>query len=74
MIKLVGINSVTVSGNHVTVMGTCRIGNGPTESCRIDAEDSGEPGAGADVFELEVGGGSSYSGGGVLTRGNIQVH
>jgi len=74
MIKLVGINSVTVSGDHVTVMGTCRIGNGPTESCRIDAEDNAEPGAGADVFELEVGGGSSYSGGGVLTRGNIQVH
>jgi len=74
MIKLVGINSVTVSGNHVTVMGTCRIGKGPTESCRIDAEDDAEPGAGADVFELEVGGGSSYSGGGVLSRGNIQVH
>jgi hypothetical protein len=74
MIKLVGINSVTVSGNHVTVMGTCRIDNGPSESCRIDAEDNAEPGAGADVFELEVGGGTSYSGGGMLQRGNVLIH
>jgi hypothetical protein len=74
MIKLVSINSVAVSGSHVTVMGTCRIGKGPTESCQIDAEDNSESGAGADVFELEVGGGASYSGGGVLQRGNVTIH
>ena len=72
-IKLLSINSVAVSGDHVTVMGTCRIDKGPSESCRIDAEDNGEPGAGSDVFELDVGGGSSYSGGGVLKRGNVQI-
>lgn len=74
MIRLVSVGSVTVSGNHVRITGTCRIGSGPAESCQIDAVDNAEPGAGTDVFELEVGGGTSYSGGGTLTRGNIQLH
>lgn len=73
-IKLISINSVTVSGNHVTVVGTCSIGSSPAESCQIDAEDNAGPGAGTDVFRLKVGGGTSYSGGGTLTRGNVQVH
>lgn len=73
-IKLVSVNSVGVTGNHVTVNGTCRIDKGPSESCQIDAEDNGEPGAGTDEFQLEVGGGASYSGGGTLKRGNVQIH
>ncbi len=73
-IELVSVDSVNVSGNHVTITGMCRIGNGPAKSCQIDAEDNTESGAGADVFELQVGGGISYSGGGTLTRGNVQIH
>jgi hypothetical protein len=72
-IKLASINSVTVTGNHVTVTATCRIGNGPNESCQIDADDNAEPGAGADEFQLAVGAGASYSGGGTLNRGNVQI-
>jgi hypothetical protein len=73
-IKLVSIGSVHLSGNHVTINGTCSIDKGPAESCQIDAEDNAEPGKGADVFELEVGGGASYSGGGTLSRGNLQIN
>ncbi|HLF74837.1 MAG TPA: post-COAP-1 domain-containing protein, partial [Anaerolineales bacterium] len=69
-IKLESIDSVTVSGSHATITGACRIGGGPSEACQIDVED----GAGADMFELQVGGGSSYSGGGTLIRGNVQIH
>jgi hypothetical protein len=73
-VKLVSVDSVTVSGNHVTIEGACRIGSGPAESCQIDAEDNAEPGAGTDQFQLEVGGGATYSGGGTLNRGNVQIH
>jgi len=74
MIKLVLVRSVTVSGNHVTITGRCRIGNGDVELCQIDAEDNAEPGAGTDELQLKVGGGASYSGGGTLNRGNVQIH
>ena len=73
-IKLASVNSVTGTGSHVTVTGTCRIGNGPSESCQIDAEDNAELGAGTDGFRLGVGGGASYPGGGTLNRGNVQTH
>jgi hypothetical protein len=72
-IKLVIVRSITVSGNHVTITGRCRIGNGDDETCQIDAEDNAEPGT--DKFQLQVGsGGASYSGGGTLNRGNVQIH
>lgn len=73
-IKLESIDSVSVTGTQITVTGSCRIDNGPVQSCRLDAEDNGEPGGGVDVFRLQVGGGASYSGGGTLERGNVQSH
>lgn len=73
-IKLVSVTSVTVAGNHVTLEGTCRTESGPIQSCQIDAENNGSPGAGTDEFRLQVGGGASYSGGGTLTRGNVEVN
>jgi len=69
-IKLVGIDSVNVTGNHATITGTCRIDNGPAQTCQINVEDN----AGVDMFQVQIGGGASYSGGGTLTRGNVQIH
>jgi hypothetical protein len=74
-IKSVTIDSVVVVGDEVFIAGTCKVNNGPTQSCEAVAIDRAEPGAGQDEFHIDVGpSGSSYSGGGVLSRGNIQVH
>jgi hypothetical protein len=74
-IKSVTIDSVVLVGDEVFIEGTCRVDNGPAQPCEAVAIDRAEPGAGQDEFHIDVGsGGSSYSGGGVLTRGNIQIH
>jgi hypothetical protein len=74
-IKSVTIDSVVVVGDEVFIEGTCRVDNGPAQPCEAVAIDRAEPGAGQDEFHIDVGsGGSSYSGGGVLTRGNIKIH
>ncbi len=39
---------------------------------RIDVDDLAEPGAGRDTFKIQTANG--YTVGGVLLRGNIQVH
>ncbi len=74
-IESVTIDSVAMVGDEVAIQGTCRIDDGPVQPCSAVAIDRATPGAGQDEFHIEVGsGGSSYSGGGVLTRGNIKVH
>jgi hypothetical protein len=68
-IKLVSVDSVTVSGSQATITGMCRIGSSAAESCQINVEDN----TAGDVFRLQVGGGTSYTGGGTLTNGNVQI-
>lgn len=71
-IRTVSIDSVARSGDEVVIQASCRINNGPTQSCEIVAADNANPGAGADEFRVDVG--DDYRGGGVLIRGNVTVH
>jgi hypothetical protein len=70
-VKCRTVDAIVRSGNHVTIYGQADV-NGTEQTYRIDVEDNGEPGAGADVFRLQTSGG--YSAGGTLLRGNVQVH
>lgn len=68
-IKSTSISSVVISGTHATITGKADL-NGVGVDLRIEVDDLGEPGR-SDRFEIYAG---SYSSGGVLLGGNIQVH
>jgi hypothetical protein len=65
------ITSLCVTGNSATFSGTCTKNN---TSCtfKVEIQDNGEPGDGVDRFTISVNGGPAE--GGVITKGNIQVH
>jgi hypothetical protein len=46
--------------------------NGVQTTYRIDVDDNAEPGAGRDTFKFQSD--TGYTVGGVITKGNIQVH
>lgn len=75
MIKCTTVISVTVvqaptegGTAHIEATGTI---NGVQTSIQIDVTDVSEPNRGADQFLIST---PSYSGGGPVTQGNIQVH
>ncbi len=71
-----GIDSITFSGNCASFTGDARVNQQPGYRFRVSACDNAEPGAGKDTFSLSVTGPNnfSYSNGGVITDGNIQIH
>ena len=56
---------------HATFFGNATVDGAPT-TYRIDVDDLSQPGAGGDSFKLQTG--SGYTVGGVLVRGDIQIH
>lgn len=69
-VKCLDVTSFVQTGNNVTFSGNAIVNGIPT-SYRVDVTDNAEPGTGADTFAIQAG---SYSAGGTLTQGNIQVH
>jgi len=66
------ITSVTVSGTSATFTGTCTQNGAGSFNFTVTVQDNGEPGAGVDKFTISTTGGQS--GGGTITKGNIQIH
>jgi hypothetical protein len=71
MLKCRDVTALVQTGNKATIFGTATI-NGLQTTYRIDVEDNGEPGMARDLFFIQTT--SGYAVGGVLTRGNVQVH
>ena len=69
-IKCLDAISYVQSGNTAAIYGHATINGQPT-FYKITAIDNGRPGAKRDVFEIETS--SGFTGGGVLTAGNLQV-
>jgi len=69
-VKCLDVTSFAQTGNNVTFSGNALVNGSPT-TYRVDVSDNAEPGIGADTFAIQAG---SYSSGGTLTQGNIQVH
>lgn len=70
-VKCVDVTALTQTATHATFFGDATINGSPT-TYRIDVDDNSEPGAGSDTFKIHTANG--YTAGGVLERGNIQVH
>jgi hypothetical protein len=70
-VKCVDVTTLIVTGTHATLFGNATV-NGASTTYRIDVDDLAEPGRGADTFRIQTA--SGYTAGGVLTRGNIQIH
>jgi len=67
--------SITFSGNCATFKGDAKVNQKPGFSYTVNACDNAEPGAGKDTFFISVTGANfSYSNGGFITSGNIQIH
>jgi hypothetical protein len=71
----VTVPTVTFSGNCATFKGSAKVNQQPGYNYNVNACDNGEPGAGKDTFFISVTGPNfSYSNGGLITEGNIQIH
>jgi len=70
-VESTSITSFTRAGSKATFTGLARVDGVPGVHFTVDVEDVGEPGS-ADTFKLVLGDG--YAAGGVLLKGNIQVH
>ena len=69
------VPSVTFSGNCGTFKGDAKVNQQLGYKYTVNACDNGEPGAGKDTFFIIVTGPNfSYSNGGFITEGNIQIH
>lgn len=72
-IRSIGIESLTVDGDTIVVSALCSVDDAAAEPCEVRAVDRGESGAG-DEFFIEVGAeGSTYSAGGGLSSGNVEI-
>jgi len=69
-VKCLDVTFFSQTGTHATFAGHATV-NGTATTYRIDVDDLGEPGAGQDTFKIVAG---SYSAGGTLTEGNVQIH
>jgi hypothetical protein len=69
-VKCLDVTSYSQAGTHATFSGHATV-NGVATTYRIDVDDAGEPGAGQDTFKIVAG---TYSAGGTLTEGNVQIH
>ena len=70
-VKCLDAISLVESPTHATFFGNAIVDGIPT-SYRIDIDDLGNPGAGRDTFKLQTG--TGYTVGGVLARGDVQIH
>jgi len=69
------VPSMTFSGNCATFKGDAKVNQQLGYKYTVNACDNGEPGAGKDTFFISVTGPNfSYSNGGFITEGNIQIH
>ena len=68
-IKCLTVTTLVQAGTHAYFSGQAVV-NGVIEKYRIDVDDLGEPST-ADTFKIVT---DSYTRGGVLTGGNIQIH
>jgi hypothetical protein len=71
MLKCRDVTALVQTGNKATIFGNATVNDVQT-TYRIDVEDNGEPGMGRDIFLIQTT--SGYTAGGLLTRGNVQVH
>jgi hypothetical protein len=69
-VKCLDVTFYNQTGTHATFSGHATV-NGVATTYRIDVDDAGEPGAGQDTFKIVAG---TYSAGGRLTEGNVQIH
>jgi len=69
-VKCLDVTFFNQTGTHASFSGHATV-NGTATTYRIDVDDLGEPGAGQDTFKIVAG---SYSAGGTLTEGNVQIH
>jgi hypothetical protein len=67
----VAITSVSITGNSATFSGTCTK-NGVGCTFTVNVQDNGEPGHDVDLFTISVDSGPTE--GGIITKGNIQIH
>jgi YVTN family beta-propeller protein len=70
-VKCLDATTLVQTATHATFFGNATV-NGVATSYRIDVDDLAEPGDGRDTFKIQTA--SGYTVGGVLIRGNIQVH
>ncbi len=69
------VPSVTFQGDCGTFKGDAKVNQKPGYTYTVNACDNAEPGAGKDTFFISVTGPNfSYSNGGVIKSGNIQIH
>ena len=70
------VPSMTFSGNCATFKGDAKVNQKPGYTYTVNACDNADPGAGKDTFFISVTGPNnfSYSDGGPITSGNIQIH
>src|SRR6266478_3152722 len=69
------VPSVTFSGNCGTFQGDAKVNQKLGYTYTVNACDNADPGAGKDTFFISVTGSKfSYSNGGFITDGNIQIH
>jgi hypothetical protein len=69
------VPSMTFSGKCATFKGDAKVNQKPGYTYTVNACDNAEPGAGKDTFFISVTGPNlSYSNGGFITSGNIQIH
>ncbi|MDQ3823515.1 MAG: hypothetical protein M3321_09780 [Actinomycetota bacterium] len=70
-VESTAIDSYTQAGNKATFTGRATVNGTPGVGFFVEVEDLGEPG-GADAFRIVLQDG--YGAGGVLLKGNVQVH
>src|SRR5437016_33010 len=71
----VTVPTVTFSGNCATFKGSAKVNQHPGYNYSVNACDSGEHGASKDTIFISVSAPNfSYSNGGFITSGNIQIH
>jgi len=69
------VPAVTFQGNCETFKGDAKVNQKSGYTYTVNACDNAEPGAGKDTFFISVTGPNfSYSNGGFITSGNIQIH
>ena len=68
-ISSTSITVVQIAGTHARIVGTATLNGAPVDFV-VDVDDLGEPGT-SDTFKIRAG---SYSAGGTLNGGNIQIH
>jgi uncharacterized repeat protein (TIGR01451 family) len=70
-IKCLDVTKLVVVGTHATIIGNATVNGVPT-TYQIDIDDITESGRGSDTFRIQTA--SGYVAGGLLARGNVQVH